>query len=137
MLLPLAFAGFLLAHALVHVAFVAPAPPVTAGGPVWPFSVSDSWLSTRLGVGPDAMRRIAVALIAATILGCSLASLCVIGLAPEVLWTPAIVVGAVASLGLLVACFHPWLTIGIAIDLILLWVGIVAGWSPSALSPQL
>jgi len=25
----------------------------------------------------------------------------------------------------------------VAIDLILLWLGIVAGWSPTALSPQL
>ena len=31
-------AGFLLAHAAIHVAFIAPPPPATADGPAWPFA---------------------------------------------------------------------------------------------------
>ena len=31
-------AGFLLAHAAIHVGFIAPPPPATADGPAWPFS---------------------------------------------------------------------------------------------------
>ena len=50
-------------------AFVAPAPAATADGPAWPFSTSESWLFTRLGVGPETTRLVALALIATTIGG--------------------------------------------------------------------
>jgi hypothetical protein len=124
-------AGLLLAHALIHVAFVAPPPPATAGGPTWPFSTNDSWLFTRLGVGADATRSVAYALFATTIAGFLLAALCAIGVLPAAIWVPAIAIGAVSSLGLLVAFFHPWLALGVAIDLALLGASLVADWSPA------
>ena len=40
----LLIAAFLLAHASVHGAFLAPRPPVTAGGPAWPFELGQSWI---------------------------------------------------------------------------------------------
>ena len=36
-------AGFLLAHAAIHVAFIAPSPPATADGPAWPFAIDRAW----------------------------------------------------------------------------------------------
>ena len=42
-------AGFLLAHAAIHVAFIAPPPPATADGPAWPFR-------SRPGLAGDAAR---------------------------------------------------------------------------------
>jgi len=133
MLVRLAFAGFLLAHALMHVAFVAPAPPATADGPTWPFSTSESWLFTRLGVGPETTRLVALALIATTIGGFSLAALSVTGALPTGIWAPGIAIGAVSSIALLIAFFHPWLALGIGIDLILIW----ASWSPAVSGPQI
>ena len=127
MLVRLAFACLLLAHALIHIAFVAPAPAATAGGPTWPFSTSESWLFTRLRTSPDSTRHVAIALIATTIAGFSLAALSVVGALPTAIWPPAIAIGAVSSLGLLIAFFQPWLGIGIGIDLILVW----ASWSPA------
>jgi hypothetical protein len=133
MLVRLAFAGILLAHAVMHVAFIAPAPPETAGGPTWPFSTSESWLFTRLGIGPDTTRLVAIALIATTIAGFSLAALSVVGALPTGMWPPGIAIGAVSSIALLIAFFHPWLALGIGIDLVLIW----ASWSPAVSAPQI
>lgn len=125
-------ASFLLAHAAIHLAFVAPSPPVTADGPAWPFTTNDSWLLPRLGLDPAAMRVVAGALVAATLIALVIAALAAIGVVPAGLWVPALTVGAIASLGLLVAFFHPWLALGIAIDVGLLWAGFVAGWMPAS-----
>lgn len=126
MLVRLLFAGLLLAHALMHVAFIAPPPPATAGGPAWPFSTSGSWLFTRLRIGDEATRLVAFVLVATTIAGFSLAVLSVVGLVPAAIWAPGIAIGAASSMCLLIAFFHPWLVLGIGIDLILVW----ASWSP-------
>jgi hypothetical protein len=44
---------------------------------------------------------------------------------------------AIASAGmlllLLLLFFHPWLTLGIVIDVALLWAVLVAGWRPEGL----
>ena len=132
MLVRFAVAGFLLAHALIHVAFVAPAPPATADGPAWPFTTSDSWLVSRLGVGPSEARLVAMALVAVTVGAFAVASLAALGLAPVALWAPAVTAGATASLAILVAFFHPWLALGVGIDLAVLWAALVAGWIPEA-----
>lgn len=132
MLVQLAVAGFLLAHALIHFGFVTTAPPATAGGPAWPFSTSKSWLFTRLGVGADATRLVALALVATTIVGFSLAALSVIGILPAAIWLPGVAIGVAASMSLLIAFFHPWLALGVGIDLVLIRVSFVAGWSPGA-----
>jgi len=126
MLVRLVFAGFLLAHALMHVAFIAPSPPATAGGPEWPFSTSGSWLFTRLGIGRETTRLIAFVLVATTIAGFLLAVLSVIGVLPAAIWAPGIAIGAASSMGVLIGFFHPWLALGVGIDLILVW----ASWSP-------
>jgi hypothetical protein len=128
-------AAFLLGHAAIHLSFIAPAPPATAGGPAWPFTTTDSWLLGRLGLDAAGMRALAGALVAVTLLALAVAALAALGLAPAGLWVPALSVGAVASLGLLVAFFHPWLVLGVAIDAGLLWAGLVAGWTPA--SPSL
>jgi hypothetical protein len=137
MLAPLAFAGFMLAHALIHVAFIVPPPPAVAGGPRWPFATTDSWCFTRLGFRPSTARLIAAGLVATTITGFLVGALSVIGILPTTTWLPGIAVGAFASLGLLVACFHPSLVLGVGIDLVLLWAALVTGWSPAGSEMQI
>ncbi len=88
MVVRLAFAGFLMAHALIHGAFLVPTPAATAGGPAWPFSTSESWLFTRFGVSSDIARLVALALVATTLAGFALAALSVLGLAPASAWLP-------------------------------------------------
>jgi hypothetical protein len=130
----LAIAAFLLAHAGLHAGFVSPRPPASAGGPAWPFDVGGSWLLTRLGVDGEIPRILAITLIAATITGYALAALAAAGVAPDVIWGPALVTGSIASIALLGVFFHPWLVLGVAIDVVLLWSVLVAGWSPNRLT---
>ena len=134
MLLPLATAGFLLAHAGIHVLFLSPPPPATADGPAWPFATGSSWLVTRFGVAKDAIRDLAFALVAVILGGFALAALVAIGLAPASLWLPAVVIGSMASIGLLAICFHPWLILGVGIDVGLLYATLVVGWVPTSAS---
>ena len=124
-------AGFLLAHAAIHVGFVAPPPPATADGPAWPFAMDRAWPVTRLGVDPALMRSLALALVAVTIASFALAALSALGVLPTAIWTAAIVIGSIASLGLVAACFQPWLLLGVVIDLALMWSSLVAGWQPA------
>ena len=133
MLVRLLLAGLLLAHAAIHAAFIAPPPPATAGGPPWPFTTDDSWLLTRLGVSADTARLLAGALFAVTMASFAVAAVVVIGIGPAWLWLPAATIGALASFAILVAFFHPWLILGVVIDVALLWSTLIAGWSPAQL----
>ena len=130
MLTTLVLAAFLVAHALIHVACISPSPPATADGPSWPFATERSWIVRTLGVPAEVARLLAVVLVAVTLAGYVAAMLVAVGALPVDLWAPAIAVGSVGSLGLLLAFFHPWLLAGIAIDAVLLWATFVAGWTP-------
>jgi hypothetical protein len=122
---------FLLAHAGIHVSFISPRPAQTTGGPAWPFDLAHSWLLTPLGLGPDVTRVLGLALLAVTVGSFALAALAAIGPAPAGMWMPAIVVGAIGSIGLLGVFFHPWLVLGIVIDLVLVWAVSIARWQPA------
>ncbi len=56
-------AAALLAHAAIHASFIAPRPPVTAGGPAWPFELGRSWLLAPIGLDARATRMVGMALI--------------------------------------------------------------------------
>jgi hypothetical protein len=123
-------AGFLVAHALVHAAFLAPRPPAVAGGPPWPFELDRSRMLRTLGVGGEAARRLGMSLLVPALGGFVLASAAALGIGPAVLWPAAIGVGALGSLALLVTFFHPWLVLGVAIDLAMLAGVLLVGWPP-------
>jgi hypothetical protein len=133
-ILRLVIAAVLLGHALIHASYLAPRPPATASGPAWPFELGHSWLLGPLGATAEVSRLVGIALIALTLGGFALASVAALGIAPFALWTAGLAVGAVASLGLLVLFFHPWLVLGVAIDLVVLWAALVARWAPEGLS---
>jgi hypothetical protein len=129
----LLLAGFLLAHGAIHAAFVSRRPPPKPGAPPWPFDLQRSWVFSRLRAEPGVVRVIGLALVAGTIGGYALAALATIGILPASAWGATVTVGSVASLGLLLLFFHRWLVAGIAIDALLLWVALVAGWTPDLL----
>ena len=124
-------AAFLVGHGLIHGAYLAARPPATASGPAWPFDLGRSWLLTRLGVPARWLRGVGMALVVLTVAGFAAAALAALGFTPE-LWSAGIVVGAVASLSTLIVYFHPWLTLGIVIDVALLW-GVSIGVTPDAI----
>jgi hypothetical protein len=55
MLVRLAIAGFLLAHAAIHIGFISPRPPVTAGGPRGHSTWAIRGSSGRRAPAPDAL----------------------------------------------------------------------------------
>jgi hypothetical protein len=130
----LLFAGFLLAHAAVHLFFFAPKPAATAGGPTWPFELDHSWALSPLGLAPDVLRMLGIALIAVMIGAYALTALGLFGIGPAGLWVPAAAAGTLASLALLGLFYLPWLTIGVAIDLVVLWLVLVSSWVPEGLT---
>jgi hypothetical protein len=134
MIARLLLAGFLIAHGAIHTGFISPRPPVTAGGPAWPFELGRSWVLGTLGIEPETARILGIALVAVTLAGFALAALAALGLAPASIWPAAVAVGAIASIALLAVFFHPWLVIGFAIDAALLWLVLVHDWAPDGLA---
>jgi hypothetical protein len=129
----LLLAVFLAAHGLIHLSYLAPAPPRTAGGPEWPFEVTHSWLVSTLGMDAAAMRPLATALVIVTTMALLGAAAVAMGWLSSTLWLPLLVAGTVGSLVTLALFFHPWLVVGIAIDLVLLWATLIGGWAPTVL----
>jgi hypothetical protein len=134
MAIKLLFFGFLLAHAAVHLMFFIPKPAATPGSPTWPFEIGHSWALSPLGLAPDALRLLGIALVAVLIGAYALAALGALGLGPRELWVPAVAAGTLASLALLGLFYAPWLTIGVAIDLIVLWLVLMSSWAPEGLT---
>jgi hypothetical protein len=127
------FGGFVVAHGLIHMLFVVPAPATTAGGAEWPFDLTQSWLVTSVGLDVGPVRVIGVALIGLVVVGFLLAGLATVGILVPSGWWPALVVAsAAASAVLLVLFFNPQLVLGMAIDALLLWVVLDAVWTPTA-----
>ncbi len=125
----LLLAGFLVAHASIHAGFVS-RPPVSAGGPPWPFQLGHSWLLSPLGVDQGISRMLGLALVVAVAAGYGAAALASLGVVPVPLFGPGLIAGSLASMVLLGLFFHPWLVLGIAIDVALLWVA-GARWMPA------
>jgi hypothetical protein len=129
-------AAFLVAHGLVHLMFVAPQPTAQARarahtGTEYPFDLRQSWLVRAVHLNERMVRGIGVGLMAVVVLGFVAAGLSTIGLLVPVGWWPALVLGAtVASLALLAIEGAPGLALGVAIDVALLWIVVVAAWAP-------
>ena len=95
----------------------------------WPFVLGRSWILSRFGVPPGRLRIMGLALSAVTFAAFTLAALAVIGVLPAGLWLSAVAMGAGSSLALLVLFFHPWLVLGVAIDVLLLVAIFIGDWS--------
>jgi hypothetical protein len=132
----LVLGAFLVAHALIHLSYLTPAPPRTAGGPEWPFAMDRSWLVTGVGVDPDVARTLGTVLVAPTAALFVAAGLATLGwLLPTAWWPTLVVGGSVLSAITLALFFHPWLVLGLVIDWALLWAVLVLGWSPATSVP--
>ena len=129
-------AALILGHGLAHLAFVVPTPKAakaTGSGMAWPFDLGRSWPVTRIGLDAGIVRGAGVALTAVTVITSLLAALATVGiLVPVDWWSGLVVAQAVSSLLLLALCFSPILLNGFAIDLALLWLALLSGWSPAA-----
>ena len=129
----LLLAAFIAAHALIHASYLTPAPPRTAGGPEWPFELTQSWLVTALQIDPAVARLLGISLATVTVVFLLGSALAAAGwIVPADMWPALTMAGAVASLLTLGLFFHPWLILGVAIDAALMWA-VLAGWRPFAI----
>ena len=128
-----ALAAFLAVHGLIHLMFLNPKPPDAASGTDYPFDPTRSWLVTSAGLDVGAARGLSAVLSAAVAIGFVLAGLATVGLIVPVVWWSTLVIGtSVLSLVLFALFFSPSLTLGIAIDVVLLWLVLSGAWAPLA-----
>lgn len=127
-------AVFLIAHGLVHFSLTyVPVPkPGELRTPFWPAwwrgDTDPAWLAVKLGLSNGLVRGIGSALWVLTVIGFALAGLGLLGVPGlSQLWGAAAVLGAIASLALLVFYWHPWLVLGVVIDLAV-FAGLALRW---------
>jgi hypothetical protein len=127
------FALFLFGHGLVHIMFVV-SPAVDPAKPEadFLFDSSRSWLVTNHVLEAGLVKGVVILLVAAVMVGYSLTALATVGLiVPASWWSGLLVASTLASLVLMVIGLSPTLALGIAIDVVLLWVAVAAVWSPT------
>lgn len=116
---------FLAAHGLVHLLYVTPAP---ADDPNYPFVPESRWIVRTLRLKPASAKAFAGSL--AVLVAIVFVAAGVALLADASVWERAAVIASAISLVLMVVFFHPWLSIGIAIDVAiiasLMWLHVPA-----------
>ena len=122
-------AVFLILHGLVHAILAAtPIPNDPASNPGAFFTATTrSWLLPRLGLNDTAVQWIGIILVVLTTMGFILAGLGVLSVPGlSMVWRTVAVVSACVSLLLLIVFWHPWLVVGVLIDIgilvALLWL---------------
>ena len=121
---------FLILHGLVHSGLAAaPVPNDQASKPGAFFTdPARSWFLTRLGFSSKAIAITGISLVALATIGFVLAGLGVLGVAGLAgVWLQLGVASAAVSLFLLAIFWHPWLVVGILIDIGILALPLVAG----------
>jgi hypothetical protein len=119
--------AFLVAHGLVHLAIWLPHPTPDPAKPP-PFEPGHSAVLTRASVSPPTIEHVAFALTWATAAAYVVAA---VGVAVGAPWAvPALAGAALAGLALKAVFFHPWLSIGVVLDVLVL-TSALAGWPVS------
>jgi hypothetical protein len=122
---------FLIAHGLIHAAFLSPKPPVKDGGPEWPFDLTKSWLLTPLGLNTEIIKIIGIVLVIGVTLGFVLSGLGWLGIEGlKSIWVPTTIASCALSVILLVVFWHNWLIMAPIIDIVLLTLIYMKDWRP-------
>lgn len=136
-------AGLLIAHGLVH-ASLSWVPLPAANGPRTPFwpswrreAVDPAWPISRLGLGAPVVRALGWALWLAALLGFATAGLGLLGVPGlRAIWPALAGVAAAVSLLLLALSWHPWLVVGVLLDLAILVALVWPRWPGLALAAR-
>jgi len=124
---------FIIAHGLVHtILAIAPNPADPEAKPGAFFTtVERSWLLPQLGLSTSAVQWIGVILVAASTVGFVLAGVGILGVPGLVtVWRTVAIISACSSLLLLIIFWHPWLPIGVLIDIAILVALLWVKWPP-------
>lgn len=138
--LRIVLAIFLIAHGLIHYSLTyVPVPkPGELRTPFWPSwarnDTDSAWLVSRMGLSNNVVRGVGSALWLLTVAGFAVAGLGLLGIPGlNQIWQGSAILGAVASLFLLVFYWHPWLVAGVLINLAVL-AGVALHWPKSLFS---
>jgi CHASE2 domain-containing sensor protein len=104
-------------HGLIHASYLSEPPTPKPGAPQWPFRVDHSPVLSALRLGGRQVKSIATMLVVLVVTGFVTAGLGF--LAHQGWWPPVAVAAAVASFLLFVLFYHPWLTFGLVIDIVI------------------
>jgi len=130
-MLKIVLAIFLIAHGLVHtILTLAPNPSDPDAKPVAFFTAMErSWLLPQLGLNASTVRWTGIILVSFSTLGFILAGLGVLGVGGlNMIWRTVAVVSATVSLLLLILFWHPWIIIGVLVDIAVLITLLWAKW---------
>ena len=119
-MLTISLAIFVIAHGLVHaILAVAPNPADPDAKPLAFFTMPErSWLLPQLGLNAVTIQWIGIILVGLSTVGFILAGLGIFGVVGlSVIWRTVAIISAISSLLLLVVFWHPWLPVGIFIDI--------------------
>ncbi len=115
---------FLLAHGLLHVSYLSPKP----NDPNYPFSFKKGWLAQRAS---NYAKLLGTLLVIVTIISYLIAGVGVWGITDiaDVAVQQAALIGSVSSLLLLLLFWHPWLVLGVLIDVVLIYGVLILDWT--------
>ena len=126
----------LMAHGLVHAALAIapnPADPDAKAGAFFT-AVERSWLLSRVGLGKTAVSTIGILLVILSTAGFVLTGLGIFGVfGLGAIWRTVAVSSACTSLLLLILYWHPWLPVGVLINIAVLVALLVVKWPPPSL----
>ena len=119
-MLKILLAIFLIAHGLVHSGLAVapnPADPNAKAGAFFT-TVERSWLLSQMGLSGTAVRWIGICLVVLSTLGFIFAGLGILGLVGlSEIWRTVAMISAGLSMLLLILFWHPWLPIGVLINI--------------------
>jgi hypothetical protein len=130
-MLKIALGIFIIAHGLVHtILAIAPNPADPDAKPGAFFTASErSWLLPQLGLNASTIQWIGIILVGLSTLGFVLAGLGIFGVTGlSTIWRTVAIISAIISLLLLITFWHPWLPIGVLIDIGTLVALVWAKW---------
>lgn len=132
----IALAVFLIVHGLVHAGLAAapiPNDPDSKPGSFFT-ATARSWLLPRLGLNTSTVQWVGILLVALVTLGFILAGLGVLGVPGlSTGWRTVAMVSVCLSLLLLILFWHPWLVVGIMIDIGILITLLWTKWLPQVM----
>lgn len=132
-MLKTALAIFIVAHGLVHaILAVAPNPADPNAKPLAFFTATErSWLLPQLGMNAATIQWVGIILVGLSTLGFVLTGLGVFGMVGlSMIWRTVAIISAGFSLLLLITFWHPWLTVGVLIDIGTLVALLTINWPP-------
>ena len=124
------FGVFLILHGLIHASYLSPRPKL-ADASAWPFNLSQSWALP--GVAEVVVRPVGAVLCLVTVVALVAAGLSVLGfLVLQAWWRPLTLASMTVSLLFLFLYWHPWLVVGVFLNVVILAALVWARWTPVA-----